>query len=1241
MAVVCALLCAALAVPAPATESFINSTFASDLDGWTWTGWENDSPPEPGSVGTCEWRNNVGWPGGGLHFMGYGVTDGTTNHGREGVYIDKIISTAGKENIRVMFDLYTHLVGVATNNPGDPLLVDHGDLNEQLTIFYTTNGGANWNEIGYMRKTGGNGWEPLETYGAGYLRRVIDLSANATANDNTQFGLRFRYQFNTGCSNPTVGGCPSDGGDWARMDNIIVLGHDIGSGADTTAPGPVTGLTASTQNGFTNTLSWTAPADADYAGAMIRYSTVSYPVSQEDGALLADVWSPDVSFTHAGVPGVTYYYSVFAHDGVPNYATGVTASVTTSTTLWYDSFEPPYTLGLLDLNSQGNWVLTGADANTMISIGNTYANPGSQSATIAHSGGGGSNPHSYVNRVFNYTPANGVAKFHMKLRSPNATDGSTFFYIYLLDPNNVMFARWYGSEASFRPRDGVNNVGTPTFPVASEWYDLDMVVDTVYNKTYCFRNGALVFSGGHTAGDVIGSIRLQDYGPTGDTFTASIVIDDVSIGQGLRPTPLINAPATAGGWVNDTTPTITWTSGTTETVAKYHLKIFTSDVVDPETETPIYNSGEVTSGIASHTVTTALPENTHLWAFVKEHTADNPPYSVGQWLPWSPQGQGGFYVYGGAPPAPTVIAPSGTVIGCKPMIRFTAGEHQSFVVKVTNVSDVEVWNSGEIPGNGTGAACAAMLVPGTQYKAYAQVSNPAGLGAWSAASLFQVTKVGEGTDVKDMSEEGLLTTDVLPPDDMFGKMLNYNDNPNMTLWLEEGMPPSVEVACGNSVMQIIDPNHGFTSRLMRRHRIANIDLNKGITYMFAVAVSGQTGTDGGGARWLQSSAMIVDDPNVSTDRWMVGIKATQNQVGLLTDNATWQLNTSTGDSGYKVIRVTGRNKIYDDFTSTEWKLYVNENSTPAVTATGCMHGPTIDQYYWNRWQCDSVLLGQGSGGLAGTFRYDWTAVNISGDYSPGQWDSLEGGAYPSIGAAKKEDVQQHAAILSNPCVITKVVTHLEWQGDPPEQVPVQDGFFAQDVAGYNNVASGVYVVTSDTKEGAVIEGALLTSLSGVMVEAGVIPVDGMGAYGGRALFDPSFTIEGSAPYPALGLAQKNLIGPCVNQNLGSSFDTTGMLVRVFGKVTLSGWDPNWPNPETPLGAYIIYVDDGSGCDDGRDGVAGIRILVPDDPNFIAPSYGDYVMVEGISAYETISGGSYANVRQILYPQFTIVTSGLP
>ncbi len=88
--------------------------------------------------------------------------------------------------------------------------------------------------------------------------------------------------------------------------------------ADVTAPAPVTNVTAVSGDGQV-ALSWTNPADSDFAGVVIKRKTNGYPTSPTDGWTFYTGTAS--SATNSGlVNGTTYYYSIFAYDEVPNYA---------------------------------------------------------------------------------------------------------------------------------------------------------------------------------------------------------------------------------------------------------------------------------------------------------------------------------------------------------------------------------------------------------------------------------------------------------------------------------------------------------------------------------------------------------------------------------------------------------------------------------------------------------------------------------------------------------------------------------------------------------------------------------------------------------------------------------------------------------------------------------------------------------------------------------------------------------
>ncbi len=125
--------------------------------------------------------------------------------------------------------------------------------------------------------------------------------------------------------------------------------------ADTTAPGPVTGLSA-TGHDREVVLRWTNPSDADFAGVRIAYSTDAYPAGPEDGTIAnpGGTPAPMDSFVHMNREnGTTYYYSVFAGDEASNFSQAANVQATP----WDDKppelaisiFRNPYLSNYLDI----------------------------------------------------------------------------------------------------------------------------------------------------------------------------------------------------------------------------------------------------------------------------------------------------------------------------------------------------------------------------------------------------------------------------------------------------------------------------------------------------------------------------------------------------------------------------------------------------------------------------------------------------------------------------------------------------------------------------------------------------------------------------------------------------------------------------------------------------------------------------------------------------------------------------
>ena len=85
----------------------------------------------------------------------------------------------------------------------------------------------------------------------------------------------------------------------------------------------------------TLTLKWTNPADVDFRGTVIRFSTVSYPTSPTDGMPVCDrMGSPGSSdkFVQTGLTnGVKYYYTASSYDENGLFAPGANATAMPTT----------------------------------------------------------------------------------------------------------------------------------------------------------------------------------------------------------------------------------------------------------------------------------------------------------------------------------------------------------------------------------------------------------------------------------------------------------------------------------------------------------------------------------------------------------------------------------------------------------------------------------------------------------------------------------------------------------------------------------------------------------------------------------------------------------------------------------------------------------------------------------------------------------------------------------------------
>ena len=114
-----------------------------------------------------------------------------------------------------------------------------------------------------------------------------------------------------------------------RATRLVSASRSITATTDTTAPGPVSGVSVVQGVGSELSLSWVNPTDADFAGVMIRRTVgLIPPASPTQGVLVTNTAAVTTTFTDQGLAGdTTYSYALFAFDTAKNKAAAATRTV--------------------------------------------------------------------------------------------------------------------------------------------------------------------------------------------------------------------------------------------------------------------------------------------------------------------------------------------------------------------------------------------------------------------------------------------------------------------------------------------------------------------------------------------------------------------------------------------------------------------------------------------------------------------------------------------------------------------------------------------------------------------------------------------------------------------------------------------------------------------------------------------------------------------------------------------------
>lgn len=129
---------------------------------------------------------------------------------------------------------------------------------------------------------------------------------------------------------------------------------------DTTAPADVSSFSGAAGNTQV-ALSWVNPADSDFAGVRICWSTSANPSDATAcGTDHADVAQPATSYTVTGLANATTYFTAFSYDAAPNYSAGI--SITRTPSAVADTTPPANVTGL-----------SGTAGSTQVAL--TWTNP--------------------------------------------------------------------------------------------------------------------------------------------------------------------------------------------------------------------------------------------------------------------------------------------------------------------------------------------------------------------------------------------------------------------------------------------------------------------------------------------------------------------------------------------------------------------------------------------------------------------------------------------------------------------------------------------------------------------------------------------------------------------------------------------------------------------------------------------------------------------------------------------------
>lgn len=367
--------------------------------------------------------------------------------------------------------------------------------------------------------------------------------------------------------------------------------------AHAAAPSVVTVVVPTTSDGQVS-LTWTNPAEVDFTGTMVRYSTSTFPSSTSDGTLASDVAgapSGSSSVTVTGLTnGTTYYFSLFSHNAVPEYSAAVNAQQIVMPTAFSEDFQ---SRSIADINGQNGWTVLGGVWSVVNTSGEyTLKSTSNSTAFQTNRVTNGGSVSTYSNQMLraDWKGSTTTLPGIVFLRAQSASADAGGYYLWQNTGSlRVAYKTTSGSSST--------EMGTAAFtPSAGVWYTYEFSV--MNNSAGLPVISAYVWQRG-TAKPSTPTIQVTDTIPrfsqglfsVGKTNTSLAEYDNITFSAMPSDSSVLALPTNEGITLSWTNPTLAGYSGT---MVRFDTGSYPSS---PASGTLVSNVAGVSAGSSSVT----------------------------------------------------------------------------------------------------------------------------------------------------------------------------------------------------------------------------------------------------------------------------------------------------------------------------------------------------------------------------------------------------------------------------------------------------------------------------------------------------------------------------------------------------------------------------------------------------------------------------------------------------------------